>query len=325
MRAWLVYEHGEPADVLRLDEADLPKPVGEQVEIKVEACALNFADSLLCRGTYQERPPLPFTPGLEVAGCVVAAGRDAHHAIGTKVLGSTLLPHGGFAEHALARSHDVFPIVGDMPATTAAAFHVTYQTAWFALHRRAHLRPGETLVVHAGAGGVGSAAIQLGKAIDAQVIATAGGPDKVARCLENGADLAVDYQADDFVEAVNDTTGGRGADVIFDPVGGDTFYRSTKCIAWEGRIVVIGAAGGNYAEARTNHALVKNYSVLGLNWGGYRVRHAELIAEANDDLMAMYEHGALHPAASIAPLDTLPDALERLTDRATTGKVVLTP
>jgi NADPH2:quinone reductase len=157
------------------------------------------------------------------------------------------------------------------------------------------------------------------------VIATAGGPDKVALCLDNGADVAVDYQTDDFVEAVNDNTGGHGADVIFDPVGGDTFYRSTKCIAWEGRIVVIGAAGGNYAEARTNHALVKNYSVLGLNWGGYRVRHAELIAEAHDDLMAMYEHGALHPAASVAPLDTLPDALERLTGRATTGKLVLTP
>jgi NADPH2:quinone reductase len=212
-----------------------------------------------------------------------------------------------------------------MPATAAAAFHVTYQTAWFALERRAHLRPGETLVVHAGAGGVGSAAIQLGKAIEARVIATAGGEEKVAECLEHGADLAIDYQADDFVEAVNDSTGGHGADVIFDPVGGDTFHRSTKCIAWEGRIVVIGAAGGNYAEARTNHALVKNYSVLGLNWGGYRVRHPELIAEAHDDLMAMYEHGALRPQASVAPLDALPDALGRLTGRATTGKLVLIP
>jgi NADPH2:quinone reductase len=325
MRAWLVYEHGEPASVLRLAaDVDLPKPTGEQVAIKVEACALNFADSLLCRGTYQESPPLPFTPGLEIAGVVMAAGPDAHHAIGTRLLGSPLLPHGGFAERALARSHDVFPIVGNMPSTTAAAFHITYQTAWFALNRRAHLGPGETLVVHAGAGGVGSAAIQLGKAIDARVIATAGGPDKVAECLAHGADLAIDYQRDDFVEAVNDDTSGHGAEVIFDPVGGDTFRRSTKCIAWEGRLVVIGAAGGDYAEARTNHALVKNYSVLGLNWPGYRARYPELVAEAHDDLMGMYEHGALRPAVTVAPLDELPEALARLTGRATTGKIVLT-
>jgi NADPH2:quinone reductase len=219
----------------------------------------------------------------------------------------------------------VFCVIGDMPAAVAAGFHVTYQTAWFALRRRAHLRPGETLVVHAGAGGVGSAAIQLGKAVDAEVIATAGGPEKVAQCLEHGADIAIDYQAEDFVEAVNDATGGHGAEVIFDPVGGDTFHRSTKCIAWEGRIVVIGAAGGDYAEARTNHALVKNYSVLGLNWGGYRQRHPELVAEAHDDLMGMYEHGALRPAVTIEPMASLPDALDRLTGRGTTGKVVLIP
>ena len=237
-----------------------------------------------------------------------------------------MLPHGGFAEHALARSHDVFPIFGDIPSTEAAAFHVTYQTAWFALCRRAHLKPGETLVVHAGAGGVGSAAIQLGKAVGAHVIATAGGDEKVELCKQHGAEIALDYDVEDFVAVVNDATHGRGADVIFDPVGGDTFTRSTKCIAWEGRIVVIGAAGGNYAEARTNHALVKNYSVHGLNWNGYRSRYPDLVAEAHDDLMAMWEHGKIHPLVSeVAPLDDLPDTLSKLTGRNSTGKLVLTP
>ena len=173
---------------------------------------------------------------------------------------------------------------------------------------------------------MGSAAIQLGKAINATVIATAGGEEKVAQCFDHGADLAIDYLVDDFVAAVNDATNGKGADVIFDPVGGDTFRRSTKCIAWEGRLVVIGAAGGDYAEARTNHALVKNYSVLGLNWGGYRSRHPELVAEAHDDLMALYHTGAIRPAVSgVESLTDLPDALSRLTGRSTTGKVVLTP
>jgi len=327
MRAWQVFDHGNPAEVLRLTEGvDLPEPVGEQVELRVEACALNFADSLLCRGTYQERPPLPFTPGLEVCGTVLAAGPDAHHAIGARLLGSPMLPYGGFAERAIARSHDVFPIFGDLPPTEAAAFHITYQTAWFALSRRSQLQAGQTLLVHAGAGGVGSAAIQLGSAIGATVIATAGGEEKVELCRQHGADLAVDYDVEDFVAVVNEATLGRGADVIFDPVGGDTFIRSTKCIAWEGHLVVIGAAGGNYAEARTNHALVKNYSVHGLNWTGYRTRHPEVVAEAHDDLVALWEHDKLRPSvSSIATLEGLPDALSKLTTRNSTGKLVLVP
>ena len=150
--------------------------------------------------------------------------------------------------------------------------HVTYQTAWFALHRRAAVQPGETVLVHAGAGGMGSASIQLAVAAGATVIATAGGPDKVERCRALGAHHAIDHRTETFQDVVNELTDGRGADVILDSVGGATFLGSTKCIAWEGRIVVVGAAGGAYAEARTNHALVKNYSILGLNWRGYLTR-----------------------------------------------------
>ncbi len=305
---------------------DLPAPTGDQVEIAVEACALNFADDLLCRGTYQERPGLPLTPGLEVAGTVVATGPEASHAPGERVAGSPLLPHGGLAERCLARSTDVFLIPDDLPALTAAAMHVTYQTGWFALHRRARLEAGETLLVHAGAGGVGSAAIQLGKAAGATVIATAGGTAKGAVCLELGADLVVDTTGEDFVEATLEHTDGRGADVIFDPVGGETFLRSTKCIAWEGRILVIGAAGGHYADARTNHVMVKNYSVLGLNWGGYRSRRPELVRAAHDELVALCRKGLIAPLISeVVPLEGARAALEALTARRTTGKVVVMP
>jgi NADPH:quinone reductase len=325
-RAWQVHEHGPAAAVLRLhDEVPVPEPGPGQVVVAVRACALNFADSLLCEGRYQEHPALPFTPGLEVAGTVVAAGPGSAHTVGSRVSGSPLLPNGGLAEHALAADHDVFALADSIDDVDAAAMHVTYQTGWFALHRRARLQPGETLLVHAGAGGVGSAAIQLGVAAGATVIATAGGPDKVARCHELGAELGIDYRSEDFVALVNDHTDGRGADVIFDPVGGDTFTGSTKCIAWEGRIVIIGAAGGTYAEARTNHALVKNYSILGLNWGGYRSRRPELVAEAHRALVELHANGAVAPLVShYVKFDgPVPDALTSLTSGATTGKTVV--
>jgi NADPH2:quinone reductase len=327
MRAWRAQRHGDPAAVLTLETGvDLPAPTGDQVEIAVEACALNFADDLLCRGTYQERPGLPLTPGLEVAGTVVAAGPEASYASGDRVAGSPLLPHGGLAERCLARSADVFLIPDDLPALTAAAMHVTYQTGWFALHRRARLEAGETLLVHAGAGGVGSAAIQLGKAAGATVIATAGGTAQGAVCRELGADLVVDTTGEDFVEATLELTDGRGADVVFDPVGGETFLRSTKCIAWEGRILVIGAAGGRYADARTNHVMVKNYAVLGLNWGGYRPRRPELVRTAHDELVALCRKGLIDPLISeVVPLEGARAALKALTSRRTTGKVVVTP
>ncbi len=326
MRAWQVHELGAPADVLRLEEVDDLTPGPHEVVVGVEACALNFADTLLCEGRYQESPPLPFTPGLELAGTVLAAGSAAMHPVGARVVGSPRLPHGALAEQAVATSADVFPIPATMPAVDAAAMHVTYQTGWFALHRRAMVRAGETVLVHAGAGGVGSAAIQLAKAAGARVVATAGGADKVELCRTLGADHVVDYRSEDFVDIVNDVTDGAGADVVYDSVGGDTFGRSTKCIAWEGRILVIGAAAGTYAEARTNHAMVKTYSIVGLNWGGYRSRRPELVHEAHDALVRLHGEGAIAPLVSeVLPLDALPEALVRLAGRGTTGKVVLTP
>jgi NADPH2:quinone reductase len=328
MIAWQVRELGAVDEVLRLrEDVVVPVPTADEVAIEVRACALNFADSLLCAGTYQEHPPLPFTPGLELAGVVVAAGPDATHAIGDRVAGSPWLPHGGLAARAIARSAQVFRLDDDIDDDTAAAMHVTYQTAWFALQRRAHLRAGDTLLVHAAAGGVGSAAVEIGLAAGATVIATAGGPDKAARVAARGVARAIDYRAEDFVAVVNELTDGRGADVIFDSVNGDTFTRSTKCIAWEGSIVVIGAAGGRYVEARTNHALVKNYGILGLNWRGYLERRPELVADAHVQLTRLLKTGALHPDISerLSLTDDVPAAISRLTGGSTTGKLVVHP
>jgi NADPH:quinone reductase len=326
VRAWRVTEHGSSKDVLVLAELREPVPAGSDVLIEVGACALNFADELLCTGVYQDTPDLPFTPGLEVAGTVIACGPDATHSVGDRVAGSPALPDGGLAERCLAHSPDVFALSGAITDVDAAAMHVTFQTAWFALHRRAGLRAGQTVLVHAGAGGVGSATVQLAKAAGADVVATAGGADKVALCRDLGADLVIDHHLDDFVDEVNAFTGGRGADIIFDPVGGDTFVRSTKCIAWEGHVVVVGAAGGRYAEARTNHVMVKNYSVSGLNWGGYRSRHPELVRQAHDELMALYARGVVSPLVSnVVDLDGVPDALASLISGRTTGKVVVVP
>ena len=260
MRAWRVHELGEPADVLRLDNVAPTEPGAGEVAIEVSACALNFPDVLLCRGEYQEKPPLPFTPGLELGGGVVGP------ASGCSV--RRRLP-GRFAEQALLARDRGLPVPDGSRARRPPSLHVTYQTGHVGLYRRAQLQPGETLLVHAGAGGVGrppSSSAGRRRQGDRHRRRA----EKVAVCRELGADLAVDYLAEDFVAVVKEATGGRGADVIYDPVGGDIFDRSRKCIAFEGRLLVIGFAGGRFADAPANHVLVKNYSVVGLHWGLYR-------------------------------------------------------
>jgi NADPH2:quinone reductase len=326
IRAWQVRELGDPLDVLRLVEVEPPRPAPGQVLIEVRAGAVNFADTLLCTGTYQDKPALPFTPGLEVCGRVLAAPGDADLAPGQRVIALPALPHGGLAEQTVAEASDVFPVPDDMDDVTAAALPVTYQTGWFGLYHRARLAAGETVLVHAGAGGVGSAAIQLARARGATVIATAGGPAKVELCRQLGADIAVDYGSDDFVAVTTEATDGRGADVIYDSVGGDTFDRSRKCIAFEGRIVVVGFAGGRIADAPTNHLLVKNYGVLGLHWGRYRRLHPELVHRAHDELVQLHARGLVAPLiGSVRAFEEVPAALDDLAGRATTGKVVVVP
>jgi NADPH2:quinone reductase len=321
VRAWQVHELGEPQDVLRLEDVAEPEAGPGMLRLKVDAVALNFPDVLLCRGMYQEKPELPFTPGLEVCGTVLDGPRT-----GERVLAGPGLPRGGMADQVVVPEVAAHAVPDDLPAAKAASMLITYQTGYVGLHRRAQLKAGETLLVHAGAGGVGSAAIQLGKAAGARVIATAGGPEKVKVCEELGADVAIDYLADDFVAVVKDVTAGRGADVIYDSVGGDIFDKSRKCIAFEGRIVVVGFAGGRIADAPTNHALVKNYSVVGLHWGLYRHYEPQIFVDTHAALVELWARREVDPLVGAElPLEQAPQALTRLSDRGTVGKVVLIP
>jgi len=326
MRAWQVHELGAPKRALKLVEVEEPTVGSGEVCIQVEAAALNFFDILLCKGEYQERPELPFTPGGEVSGPVLEAGEGVDLQPGDRVIATPPLPRGGYAEKVVAPVGSVFAIPESIPFESAAALPITYQTSHVALHRRAGLREGETVLVHAGAGGVGSAAIQLARAAGARVFATAGGEEKVEACRRLGAEVAIDYREEDFIKVVKAATEGRGADVIFDPVGGDVFDGSRRCVAFEGRILVIGFAGGRIADAPTSHALVKNYSIVGVHWGLYTRMMPNLIRETHEELVRLYEAGDIDPPVQgTVPFEELPEALERIAGRGTHGKLVTRP
>ena len=326
MRAWQVQQLGDPEQALKLAEAEEPTPEPGEVVIDVKAAALNFFDILLCRGEYQERPEIPFTPGGEISGTVSEVGEGVGVQAGQHVIATPPLPRGGYAEKVAVPASSTFPIPESMPFEKASALPITYQTAHVALHHRAQVKAGETVLVHAGAGGVGSAAIQLAKAAGAQVIATAGGPEKVEICRKLGAQIAIDYREENFIEVVKEATEGRGADVVFDPVGGDTFDGSRRCVAFEGRLLVIGFAGGRIAEAPTNHILVKNYSVVGVHWGLYNRVMPELVRSTHDDLIQLYQDGKIDPLIfRTVPFEELPKALKLLGSRGTYGKLITRP
>ncbi len=326
MKAWQVRRLGAPAEALELVDVPDPVPGPREVLVRVEACALNFPDVLMCAGLYQEKPELPFTPGLEVCGTVVDVGRAGQDLIGSRVIGGPTLPHGGLAELAVLPVEGIFGPPAEMPADEAAALLITYQTAYVGLHRRAALQPGEWLLVHAGAGGVGSAAIQVGLAAGARVIATAGGPAKTAVCRELGAHEVVDYNDEDIVARVKEITGGHGADVVWDPVGGDVFDASRRCIAFEGRLVVVGFTAGRIPSVPAGHVLVKNYSVVGLHWGLYRTMDPPVVAAAHAALSGLYGAGKVRPLVSErVPMGEAPAALTRLASRGTVGKLVVLP
>lgn len=327
MKAWRVHELGEPHDVLTLDEVETPRAAGGEVVVRVLGAATNFADALLCRGEYQVRPPLPFTPGIEVCGEVVEVGSGASRwQVGDRVVGTPELPTGSYAEYAVVHADKALPAPAALDDAAAAALLIGYQTGWFALHRRAAIQPGEWLLVHAAAGGVGSAAVQLGKAAGARVVGVAGGGEKAELVRRLGADVVLDRRTDDIVEAVKEVTGGRGADVVYDPVGGEAYDLSTKCIAFEGRILVIGFAGGRIQAPPLNHALVKNYSVLGLHWGLYVARRPDLVLECHRELTRLADEGLVAPYVSErVPLTAVPDAVTRVASGRTVGRLVVTP
>jgi NADPH2:quinone reductase len=322
VRAWQVVGHGEPVAALRLAEVAEPEPGEGQLLVRVRGAALCFPDLLMCRGAYQVRPPLPFTLGVEAAGEVVAAGPGvAGFAPGDRVLGMPGI--GGLAELALFDAVRTFRAPDELDDAGAAALHMNYQTAHFALHRRAGLQAGETVLVHAAAGGVGSATVQLAKAAGARVVAVVGGPAKAGTARELGADVVVDRHTEDFVTVVKDL---GGAHVVVDPVGGDAFTGSTRCIAFEGRIVVVGFTGGSFAQVATNHVLIKNYAVLGLHWGNYSRHEPRLVAKVHDELVEGVKAGTVRPLVSERlPMDAVPDGLTRLGAGATIGRLVVDP
>ncbi|MFD8569292.1 NADPH:quinone oxidoreductase family protein [Streptomyces sp. NPDC057694] len=317
MQAWQVHENGEPSEVMRLEEVARPVPGEGQVLLKVRAANINFPDALLCRGQYQVRPPLPFTPGVEICG----ETED-----GRRVIANPALPYGGFAEYAVADARALLPAPDALDDAETAALHIGYQTGWFGLHQRARLQEGETLLVHAAAGGVGSAAVQLGKAAGARVIGVVGGPDKAKVAQELGCDVVIDRRADDVIAAVKEATGGHGADVVYDPVGGDAYKQSAKTVAFEGRIVVVGFASGSIPSPALNHALVKNYSIMGLHWGLYAQKNPQLIPHCHEKLTELAARGAIKPLVSDrVDLADAPSAVQRVADGVTTGRVVVVP
>ncbi|MGW6290548.1 NADPH:quinone oxidoreductase family protein [Streptomyces sp. NPDC055107] len=317
MQAWRVHRNGEPGEVMRLEETDRPVPGDGQVLVEVRAANVNFPDALLCRGQYQVRPPLPFTPGVEVCGTT----ED-----GRRVLATPALPHGGFADFVVADEAALLPAPDALDDAEAAALHIGYQTGWFGLHRRARLQPGETLLVHAAAGGVGSAAVQLGRAAGAKVIGVVGGPEKAAVARELGCDLVIDRRSEDIVAAVKEATGGHGADVVYDPVGGDAYAKSAKCVAFEGRILVVGFASGVIPTPALNHALVKNYSVVGLHWGLYNAKDPAAVRACHDELTKLAEQGIVTPLVSErVAMAGAADAVRRVADGTSTGRIVVLP
>jgi NADPH2:quinone reductase len=324
MKKWLVKELGEPQDVLKIEESDRPVIKGGEVIIEVKAAALNFFDILLCQGKYQEKPPLPFTICSEVSGVIAKTNEGSRFSEGQRVLALPKLPNGGLADFVSVPETSVYQIPESMSWTEGAAMFITYHTSYYSLFTRAGLQKGEVLLVHAGAGGVGSAAIQLGKAAGAFVIATAGGPDKVKICKELGADVVIDYENEDFVEIVKRETKGNGANVIFDPVGGQVFDRSRKCIAFDGRILVIGFAGGEIPTIPANHVLIKNYSIVGVHWGLFNKRTPEKVFKEHEELLSLFEQGKIKPLIyDEYDFEDVPEALNLLASRKTWGKVVV--
>ena len=322
MKAWQVHDWCEPEE-MTFSDVDLPAVEAGEVRIRNHAAALNFFDILQIQGKYQAKPTLPFTPGAEVSGVVEAVGADVDRiAVGDRVMGWG--GTGGFAEYTVTPAAKTFRIPAAMDWSSAAAMLIIYQTAHMALKDRGALKPGEWLLVNAGAGGVGSAAIQLGKVFGARVIATAGSEDKLDFCLSQGAEHALNYRESNWVDEVKRLTDGHGADVIFDPVGADVFDLSTKCIASEGRLLVIGFAGGRIPSIAANRILLKNMSVVGCYWGGHLERHPEFLDKTQAELFALFEAGQIKPAVSREyPLAEAVTALRDLANRRTVGKVVL--
>ncbi|MEE8248254.1 MAG: NADPH:quinone oxidoreductase family protein [Alphaproteobacteria bacterium] len=324
MKAVLCREFGAPS-VLTVEEIEAPRPGPEEVRIAVRAVGVNFPDLLLVAGKYQARPPFPFSPGIESAGEVIEVGPEVEDIRpGDRVLANH--SHGGFAEEVVAPAATVYPMPETMSFEQAAAFPVAYGTGYHGLVQRGALAPGETLLVHGAGSGVGLVAVELGKLLGATVIATAGSAAKLEVAREYGADHLINYREEKIRERVKEFTAGAGADVVYDPVGGDAMDESVRCINWGGRILVIGFASGRFAQIPSNLVLIKGMSVVGVYWGSFAARNPERNRENLRVLLEWFAQGKVKPLISRSfALEEAAAALEALEARKVTGKAVLVP
>lgn len=321
MRALLCTELG-PASRLSVADVDDPVPGPGEVVVDVDAAGLNFPDTLIIEGKYQFKPDLPFSPGGEAAGTVSAVGEGVDRvAVGDRVI--ALASHGAFAEKWKVPAPAVAPIPAGLDSIQAAAFGLTYGTSYYALKDRVQLQPEETLLVLGAAGGVGSAAVELGKAMGARVIAAASNDDKLAWAADLGADATVDYTNTDLREAIKELTDGRGVDVVYDPVGGDFTEAALRSTAWNGRLAVVGFAAGDIPSIPLNLTLLKGVSIVGVFWGRSMSEEPALHRQNFGDLAVMIADGRIRPRVSAEfALDEYAEAFALFTNRQVKGKAV---
>ncbi|NNJ18562.1 NADPH:quinone oxidoreductase family protein [Pseudomonas putida CSV86] len=322
MKALLCKAHG-PASDLVLEEVASPAPKKNEILLDVHAASVNFPDTLIIEGKYQFKPPLPFSPGGEAAGVVSAAGESAGgFQAGDRVM--ALTGWGSFAEQVAVPAYNVMPIPEGMDFVTASAFGMTYGTSMHALRQRGQLQPGETLLVLGASGGVGLAAVEIGKAMGARVIAAASSADKLETARAAGADELIDYSQASLKDEIKRLTAGKGVDVIYDPVGGDLFDQAVRGLAWNGRLLVVGFASGRIPELPVNLVLLKGGAVLGVFWGSFAQRQPADNAANFQQLFTWFAEGKLKPLVSKTyPLAEAGEAIEQLASRKAVGKLVV--
>ena len=322
MKALICEKFGPPEDLMLQEISDLV-PAAGQVRIATDACGVNFPDTLIIENKYQFKPDLPFAPGGEVTGTVDAVGDGvSQDLLGQPVMCMTL--SGGFAEQTICKAEDLIARPSFMPSTVAAGFTMTYGTSMHALKQRARLQPGETLLVLGAGGGVGLAAVEIGKQMNATVIAAASSAEKLNAAEDAGADHLIDYSQQDLRSALKDIVGIKGVDVVYDPVGGDMFEAALRSTAWGGRVLVVGFASGNIPKVPINLALLKGCSIVGVFWGAFRLNYTEEDNENFKELFAWYDQGKLKPFTSKTyTLNDAPLALNDLKNRKAIGKLII--
>lgn len=323
MKAILCQKHGPPSDLV-YKEIPSPKPGPKDVLVSVKACSVNFPDTLIIQGKYQFKPALPFSPGSDVAGVIKEVGAEVKgFKVGDEVFG--FVAHGGFAEEVVMQYRQVFPKLPNMDYPIAASFMMAYGTSYYALKDRAKLQEGETLVVLGASGGVGLAAVELGKKMGAKVIACASTDEKLELCKSYGADHVINYSKEDLKTRIKELTEGKGANVVYDPVGGDYSEAALRATAWEGRYLVVGFAAGDIPKIPLNLTLLKGCQVVGVFWGSFAIRNPKANMQNSIELMSMFSEGKIKPHIhKMYPLEEAAKALEEMMDRQVKGKVVIT-